>query len=85
MDFSEKIVQYIITLLLVFSISVNEHFSMLVRLPHTTCAPPTLLLNSHQIHIDIIKEIYLLFYINLWSFKRGYFLARNISIVSSSQ
>ena len=83
MDFSEKIVQYIITLLLVFSISVNEHFSMLVRLPHTT--PPTLLLNSHQIHINIIKEIYLLFYINLWSFKRGYFLARNISIVSSSQ
>ena len=67
MDFSEKIVQYIITLLLVFSISVNEHFSMLVRLPHTltpyTCVPQTLLLNSHQIHINIIKEIYLLFYI----------------------
>ena len=65
---------------------MNEHFSMLVRLPHTTYVPPTLLLlNFHQIHIDIIKEIYLLFYINLWSFKRGYFLARNISIDSSSQ
>ena len=87
MDFSEKIVQYIITLLLVFSISVNEHFHVsAVRLPHTTCALPTLLLlNSHQIHINIIKEIYLLFYINLWSFKHGYFLARNISIDSSSQ
>ena len=32
MDFSEKIVQYIITLLLVFSISVNEHF-------HVSAAP----------------------------------------------
>ena len=32
MYFSEKIVQYIITLLLVFSISVNEHF-------HVSAAP----------------------------------------------
>ena len=65
MDFSEKIVQYIITLLLVFSISVNEHFhvSAAPSHPHTACVPQTLLLNSHQIHINIIKEIYLLFYV----------------------
>ena len=38
MDFSEKIVQYIITLLLVFSISVNEHFHVSAAPSHYLCS-----------------------------------------------
>ena len=54
MDFSEKIVQYIITLLLVFSISVNEHFHVSAAPSH----PHTIYLCSSDIAAKFSPNTY---------------------------